>query len=525
MTPTRWPALVVVGAALAGVVVADRQFPVDSARDRAGLVLATEVSSADGLSSTWYCAAGQVGTATGADHWITVFNPTADRISAVVTVVPVAVAPTEAPEVIPGETVDADLVPAPPAAVPGPAVGTEVVVEPGDAVDVRLGDVTGAEGDHVAALVESTGGVLVTHRLEGSGPAARGECSSTAATEWHLAGGSTRDGAAQVITIFNPFPQEAIVSLTFDTPNGTRSPSAYQSLTVRAGGVIPVDVSQVAPLFDATAADISARSGRVVVERLQSTGDAASATASLALGTPRPAPQWIFAGAQVDAGVGTALVIHNPTRREARVDVELHLDPYEGAPAIEPITVTVRPERSQTVVLSPLALPVGARGVVDASTRLPQDAPVPVTYWAAIRSLNGVSVVAERIDGPAPAEGGAPGAPAVARWQPGITVSAREWAVAGGVTQLAIVNPGTEAVAIVTVRRLSAGSAVTVVEVEVPQGGRQILDLAGFELGSAPLLVTSEELVVVEHAGSDGSFRPGAPTRRTWEALELPFPQ
>jgi hypothetical protein len=531
VNPVRWPALVLVGAALAGLVVADQQFVVDADRDRAPLVLANESTSGDSLSSTWYCAAGYLGIESGADHAVIVSNPTDARISAALTIFPVTIPPAPVVEVNPGENVDADLVAPPPAADPGEQVETTVVVEPGDRVVVRLGDVEGVAGDAAAALVESTGGVLVEHSVTSAatGPdgadVSSGACASTAGSEWHLAGGTTRDGARQVLAVFNPFPQDAIISVTFSTETGGRAPSAYQSITVPAGAVLPIDVTGVVPLFDSTSATVLAGSGRVVVERLQFVvDDTGVTTASLFVGVPRPARQWVFAGTQVTDTSGTALVIHNPTRREARVDVEVTLDPYEGAPSLEPISVTIRPERTQTVLLSPLLFPLGTRAVVDASSRLPADAPVPVTYWTAVRSLNGVPVVVEHITGQGvDAEGAAMG-DGPTTWVPGAAVSATRWETTAEGGQLVVVNPGGDAVAVVTIARPGADGEAVVTEVEVPQRGRRVIDLASFDLGNVPLVVTSDELIVVHEMTSTGS-RLASPTRRTWDELDLPFPE
>lgn len=524
MTPIRWPALVLLGAAIAGLVVADQQFTVDTERDRIPLVLASEATDVESLSSTWYCPAGTLGEESIADHWVVVANPTAARISATLTIFPVTLPPAEPLQVEPGEDVNTDLVAPPPDAQPGAAVEKAVVVEPGERVEIRLGDVEGVTGDAAGALVEAVGGVVVEHRVAGTAGSASGPCASTAHSEWHVVGGTTRDGARQIIAIFNPFPQEAIVSLSFDTDSGPRAPSAYQSVTVRAGAVLPVDITDVVPLFENTSATVIARSGRVVVERLQVLADdGAGQSTSLMLGTPSAAPQWVFGATQLSAEVGTALVIHNTTTREARVDVEVHLDPYEGAPPLEPISVTIRPERTQTVVLSPLAYAVGTRAVVDAASRLPTDAPVAVTYWAAVRSLNGVPVVVSRIEGPGVDADGAPTGTGAVRWASASAISAREWVTTGGAASLVVVNPGAEAVAIATVVRRGPDGDVVVTEVEIGRGGRQVIDLGGFDLGGASVVVRSDELIVVEQGSTGGAYRPADPVRPTWEELDLPF--
>ena len=108
-------------------------------------------------------------------------------------------------------------------------------------VELRLGDLVPAP--LVAALVEADGGpVAVEHRVTGPHGVDVGPCASASAPVWHLASGATTRDAREVLVLFNPFPTDAIVDITFDTDAGSREPVRFQGFPVAAGTVVGVDI-------------------------------------------------------------------------------------------------------------------------------------------------------------------------------------------------------------------------------------------------------------------------------------------
>ncbi|MGH9216949.1 MAG: hypothetical protein ACRDZS_11880, partial [Acidimicrobiales bacterium] len=170
------------------------------------------VASDDALASTWYCAAGTGDEGGMADHVVTILNSGDRSLDATVTVyggVLASSSPT---------TAEASEPKSAPATAPGPAV-REIRLPARDRVDLRLGDVLAAP--LVAALVEVKGGaVAVEHRVTGPHGVDVGPCASGTAPVWHLASGTTTRDAREVVVLFNPFPTDAIVDVSFDTDAG-----------------------------------------------------------------------------------------------------------------------------------------------------------------------------------------------------------------------------------------------------------------------------------------------------------------
>ena len=89
--------------------------------------------------------------------------------------------------------------------------------------EVRVSDEVDAPW--AAALVETTGGeITVAHELSGPTGPSVSDCASTPSADWYFPAGTTRVGTDIWMALFNPFPGEATVDLSFDTDNGVRSP-------------------------------------------------------------------------------------------------------------------------------------------------------------------------------------------------------------------------------------------------------------------------------------------------------------
>ncbi|MFV2039428.1 MAG: DUF5719 family protein, partial [Acidimicrobiales bacterium] len=351
----RWPAAALLAALVAVMLV------VDSGSD-GGEVSGLEIEravvptagSAESLSSTWYCAAGTIVEGGPADHELIIGNPSS-RVAVVDLTVFSVLAPT--PIEVNLETdaeIGAELALTPPEAVDLGSVTDTLTVDPRSVMRIRVGDLEGVGGEHAAVLVESNvGDMLVEHIVTGDVGTGAAPCASSSASSWYFPAGSTRKGAREILSIFNPFPGDAVVDMTFVTEAGSRSPQIYDGLVVPSGTVLPVDITGVVTLFDLVSADIQVRTGRVITERLLLfDGSEGPGGLSVTVGTPLASTVWVMPSSAPSGSVD-AIVIHNPSSdEEARVDVEVHLDVPEFNGTVEPIEVTVRPGRTETVVLS-----------------------------------------------------------------------------------------------------------------------------------------------------------------------------
>ena len=174
----------------------------------------------------------------------------------------------------------------------GEGAPAEPVIQPvevaaGSIVRVRLGDV--ATAPFAAALVETSGGRLVVEQ-EVVGPTGRdvGRCATRPSSSWYFPYGQTTADATLQIALFNPFPGNAVVDITFvDDEDGFRSPVAFGGVLVPAQKLVVVDIGPVVTRRARVSTRIEARAGRIVAQRLQTvTGADGTVALDIGLGSP-----------------------------------------------------------------------------------------------------------------------------------------------------------------------------------------------------------------------------------------------
>ena len=445
----RWPALLVIVAVLAALVGLGER--VDGSDDDAafGRIDIDRMPETDGpgvLSSTWYCAAGTATEDGAANLTVVVANVGGASRTGTVTWYPT-----------------------------GGGERTVVPIEVAPDATTAVAAVDHVEAPAVSALVELDGGeVAVEHVVSGPRGSGVAPCASQPSTDWYLANGVTERDARQALALFNPFPDDAVVDITFSTDEGRQDPARLQGLPIAAGTTTFVSVQDFVRRRAVTATSIVARTGRLVVDRVQNfDGSAGRRGVSLALAAPAPAETWYFPDGLHTEGITERWHVYNPGDREAQVSLELV--PAEGDPP-EPVDLTI-PPRTQVVVTAD-----GER------------VPAGVAHSSTIRSLNGVPVVAERsVDARSPASrrgwSSALGAPATAdRWVFPVgeaNGNTDEWIV--------VHNPGARPVT-VSVVALAAGQRLPIEGLQdrrIPPAGRLALRL-GDHIRRSPLPVVVE---------------------------------
>lgn len=437
----RFPALVVLtGLLVTGIVVQQRRpAPVAPTVLAAGAV--PVVATDDASGSTWYCAAGTATSAADgyAEQSITVANSTDRESTGTLTVY------TDS----------------------GARQSRPLTVAPHGSTTVRTSDVLKAPWASVV-VEASGGGISVTQEVRGPAGRSAADCASSSAPVWWFPAGTSRAGARLSLALFNPFPGEATVDITFDTEDGTRTPQQFQGLVVRGGQVSIVDISAVVTLRERVSMSVNARSGRVIASGLQTT-DGRNATESgltFVPGSTVAAPVWIFPVSTPVALTGAETVaIINTGDSDADVQVQVQLDDPVANGTVEPFSVSVPARRTVEVDL-------GA------------DARVPTTvgHWLIVRATAGESLVVSRTIGVVrtASAGGLTstiGVPVVAtRWIGAVPVP-----VSTSTALLSIVNPHATRRATVTLRLHGDGRVVDVermTSVVIPPGQRAVIDLA-----------------------------------------------
>jgi len=457
----RWPAVVLIVLMLGGLVTLDQRSRDGAADDE---VVSDLLRSSAASGSTWYCPAGFTTPDASNDHTVIITNPTDAAASGTVTIYPSLV------------DVLGDPVPFPRAAQPVEIAAQsqlELSLAPLVAsLDVDLATNTGA---FVAALAEfDQSGVHVEHRVAATQGSDIGPCASSASTRWWFASGTTTADVSYQLYLLNPFPDDAVVDISFATDDGSRS-KAFSGKLVPAQSLTVLQVSPEVPVNAQVAAEISVLTGRVIAERIQIfANEAGPSGLSMSLGADRLAEQWFFPAGRSIPGAAESYVIYNPGEEAAEVEFELKPDSADRVGDVAPRFVPVGPrERWIVTVSSQPSHPVDALASIDATAMTSPSE----RFFTSIRSFNGVPVAAERIVTRPLAQGGVTSSL-------GTNVAATEHFVGipavisdADAATLAVLNPAGDTIARVQVLLGGPTGERLVTEVELAPRRRAVLAL------------------------------------------------
>lgn len=496
MRDVRWPALVVIPLVILGMVIAERvggeeaqvavTVPDDAgSTDLGASVLLPTAAAPEGPSSTWYCP-----TLTGGgnpqmdESWVVVANVAGEARTGTLTVFGAEGQITEHPFEVPPRT--------------------RWQIDPGRFTD---------EG-RIAGLVElDGGGVAVASVLFGRDGRDVTPCASETAPDTVIPAAATTLDATAVLTLFNPFPDEAVLEISFVTAEDVRVPTAFEGYPVPAGSVVAVDLTDVVTVRDQFVTRIEARTGQIAGAMVQSYDGSEGVRGFSALpGAPAPAETWAFPVASHGETLEERFVVFNPGETEALVQVSVAFDDPEAIGAVEPFERTV---------------PGGEFVVIGSADEEWGRVRPGVGHRVTVRSQNEVPVVAGGIlvwstDDPVPGYASALGIPVTAgAW---IVPVASLPETAGSV---AVVNPSPLEPAEVEVAGLEEGSETELDPRELLEGRRAEIDVASALGGAGRALaaVRSEATVVVASSlrGSElgRSWSPAVPVAGT---VEVPAP-
>lgn len=326
MNAFRLPGLVIVVSMLIGAVVLDQGRSEPEVLTQGVGLPGSVVAQVDSTSSTWFCAASTQADGL-ADSEIVLANTQLEPVTAAISVYRGSSLPS----------IDAQV------------DEQDVVIEAQSTASLRLADMA-PDSEVVSIAVEvDHGGVLVEKISSGPTGVARTTCATDASTQWVTTAGSTVPGAQLQLVVFNPFPDEVTVDIDFVSDAGVRRPEPLTGLHVPARSSRIVEVADFVAASEAITSFVRARSGRVVVESIQSfDGSDVPLGLSVMSGAPAVANSWTFAGVTPAAGPAT-LTIVNPSEEEVRVDVEVY--PAGAERFVEPFEVVLQPGQRDVVQL------------------------------------------------------------------------------------------------------------------------------------------------------------------------------
>jgi hypothetical protein len=453
--PRRVTGVIVLAVVLIAVALVDRatREPLTPAGQRLATAYAPTASPPDSFTSTWYCPAGTSAPGGQADATVVILNPTPRRLRGAV------------------DVVGSD----------GNRGSKDITVEPRAKLAVALSEILRAA--FAASVVRlDGGGAIVEHTTTGPVGEATDSCASSASTLWYVPEGATTRAAQLVYALFNPFPDDAIVDVSFSTESGRSQPSAFQGIVVPANGVMPLDIGTHVRRRAHVSGAIHARRGRVVVEAMQVHNGDGRRGVGLMLGAPRTATSFVFPDGIAGGERFEQLHVFNPNATEAAVSLDLVLDAGEA---------------------QPFELRVPARGRVTldlaGESRIPKD----VGHALIVTVSNSVPVaVARTIDV------GIPSARSGYISDIGSTSAAEHWGFAAGGTDaghdewISIINEAPRAVAVevTTIENASMLTLPGLSRLQIPRGARRVFRLGPDNDGRAemPLIVNASGPVVVE---------------------------
>ena len=452
----RLPAIIILVVALIALTVADRgeRAPLTPAGARLATAYAPTASPPDALTSAWYCPAGTAAPGGQAESTTVIFNPTTRTLRGAI-------------EVVGGD---------------GTKASKNITLQPRTRLAVPSGDVL--HNAYVASSVRlDGGGAIVEHTVSGPAGGAFGACASSASTRWYLPEGATTKSASLIYALYNPFPDDAIVDLSFSTEQGRDAPAAFQGVVVPAGGLVPVDIGTHVRRRAHVSGAVHARRGRIVVEQLQVHNGDGRRGIGLMLGAPRTSTSFVFPDGIAGPTQLEQLHLFNPGAVEASVQLDLVLDSGEA----QPFEIRVPARDRVTIDLSAesrIPKGVGHALVVQVSN----DAPIAVARTIDLGPPNSRYSYISDI---------------------GATSAAKHWGfAAGGVTNtqdefVAIIN---EASGPVTVDVTSPGGRnfaplAGLGSLRIPRGARAFLRLADHGgQPDTPMIINASGPVVVERS-------------------------
>lgn len=487
----RVAALLLVVACIGALIFADEQNTRDASSDEGvGVVIPMPVSSsADSLGSTWYCpgaiVAGPAGDADQVSNTLVVTNP-GDDVIGVLTVFPAI--PDGAGSSVAGDPFETTI---------SVDSSTQEYVDLGEIINQRSVQPAAAGEIYGGVLLEfAAPGVVVEHRQRTSFGVDAGPCASQPSNEWFFASGTTTSGVRELVAVLNPFQTNAVLDITFVHDEGLRAPGAYDKMVVPARSLIVLDVGLENTVRAQSAMSVVARSGRVIVERMQQFGnDNGPRGFSTALGATQPAIQWFFPSGRSIPGAGESYVIFNPNETEADVELLLRLDQASEGSESRPFPLVVGANERIVVTIDETDTHPSADLGTSFGDRIPADA----TYWLSVQSFNDVPIVVDRVvtvDGTTtPGVLMSPGAPLASQEQ----WLSLPFEFGASSPQVAVVNPANDTIARLKVSAIVGEEMVLVTEVEIGAGERIAADLsASLPVGAVALFLEASTPVVAE---------------------------
>ncbi len=399
-------------------------------------------------SSLWFCASGQ--TQTG-DLVLTISNPTNEPAKGTISFVG-------------DESQRGSIV---------------VDLGPGERRDISTR--ASLVANNVGATVEfDHGGLVVEHRIVSGDQVSSAPCATSASDNWYFPDGSTVRTAQTMLSVLNPFAEDAVIDIAVSTERGLARPVELQGVSIPAASIRLIDIGSYVRRRTAIATYVHSIVGRTVTEEIFHVDGHGT---TLLTGAPALGAQWYFPAGQTSATLRERYALYNPTGKDITAKIDVLID---GADA-EPFDVEV-PARSRIDFIP------------SAETRIPRE----VGYSVFVESTEKTLAVSRVLD----ARGGQRHGLAATL---GAQRVANQWIIGDVVAsadrddQISVLNPSDTPTVVKLFRLVPGAEPETIKGTEdlvVDSLGRLDIRIADFvsDPGSAVIVQSQSAPIVVEHA-------------------------
>ena len=257
-----------------------------------------------------------------------------------------------------------------------PASDERVELPPGTILQHKP---TTAQAEDVVGFGGAVDATVVTSIDEPVSGVGAASCAPSASTRWLFPEGNSTVTHDERLQIYNPFPDEAVVSVRLLTPRGERTKAGLSDTPVPSESSITLALKDFVLENRVLGAVVTAARGRVVAWRLSIVRpEEGSPGVEYTLGATAPAREWYFPEGAVGEGFVERISILNPGPDEATVDVTL-VAGGRTVPAPGNTEIPVAGSSTVAIALDEAALPGESGGAA-----------------AIVRSVNGVPIVVER---------------------------------------------------------------------------------------------------------------------------------
>lgn len=235
-------------------------------------------------------------------------------------------------------------------------------------------------------LIGTTG--TVEQQLDFPGGDVTSQCVPDTSATWLFADGFTAEGSSQRVVITNPYPDPAVVNMTYTTNEGSREPANLQGLIIAPRSARSLSMGELGAQNEGRlAVAVEATTGRVVVSRIQHYLGAGRLGYSTTAGIPRALDQWWFTSGRTGSSVLEQLIAHNPGTSPAKVQVTFFGEGITNGLPVDETNVAATPT-------SEIDIPAG--GIVAIDTNAVADLPKG-DHAMVVSVLEGPPVVVEHV--------------------------------------------------------------------------------------------------------------------------------